>query len=118
MDNKKRYFGVHPPTNILEDTITIRIHLDYTTKDNGALKVIPKSQAKGVIRKGYKYWNIENQDICEIKKGGVMVMKPLLLHASNKTNNNQRRRVIHLEFNSSHLAKPLKWYEYEKVEGL
>jgi len=47
-----------------------------------------------------------------------MVMKPLLLHASNKTNNNQRRRVIHLEFNSSHLAKPLKWYEYEKVEGL
>ncbi len=47
-----------------------------------------------------------------------MVMKPLLLHASNKTNNNQRRRVIHLEFNSYHLAKLLKWYEYEKVEGL
>ncbi|WP_299113749.1 phytanoyl-CoA dioxygenase family protein [uncultured Winogradskyella sp.] len=32
----------------------MRIHLDNTTKDNGALKVMPKSHLKGIIRKGTK----------------------------------------------------------------
>ncbi|MBC3847840.1 phytanoyl-CoA dioxygenase family protein [Winogradskyella echinorum] len=111
---KKDVYGVQPPINILENTITIRIHLDDTTKDNGALKVVPKSHSNGVIRKGSKYWNMDKQDICEINKGGVMLMKPLLLHASDRTINNQRRRVIHLEFNSNELPNPIKWYEYEK----
>jgi hypothetical protein len=42
-------------------------------------------------------------------------MKPLLLHASNRTANNKRRRVIHLEFNSHQLTKPLEWSEYESM---
>ena len=98
----------------MEDTFTVRIHLDDTTKDNGALKVIPESHLKGIIRKESEFWNLENEVICNIKRGSIMLMKPLLLHASNKTINNQRRRVIHLEFNSHNLAKPLEWLEYEK----
>ncbi|EDP70051.1 hypothetical protein FBALC1_10977 [Flavobacteriales bacterium ALC-1] len=112
---KKKAYGVHPPIDILKNTITIRIHLDDTTKGNGALKVIPYSHKNGIIRKDSKHWKLENEVICEIKKGGVMIMKPLLLHASGKTNNNQRRRVIHLEFNSINLPKPIEWYEYEKM---
>ncbi|WP_024771418.1 phytanoyl-CoA dioxygenase family protein [Aquimarina macrocephali] len=109
---KKDQYGVQPPIKILQDTITIRIHLDDTDKNNGALKVIPKSHLKGIIRAESKDWKIEKEHICEVKKGGVMLMKPLTLHASNRTTNGKKRRVIHLELNKHKLAEPLNWLEY------
>ncbi|NQY31014.1 MAG: phytanoyl-CoA dioxygenase family protein [Flavobacteriaceae bacterium] len=109
---KKGQNGVQPPIKILQDTITIRIHLDDTDKNNGALKVIPKSHLKGIIRTDSKDWNIKNEYICEVKKGGVMLMKPLTLHASNRTTNGKKRRVIHLELNKHKLTDPLNWLEY------
>ncbi|WP_074407425.1 phytanoyl-CoA dioxygenase family protein [Aquimarina megaterium] len=114
---KKGQYGVQPPIKILQDTITIRIHLDDTDKNNGALKVIPKSHLKGIIRAESKDWEIEKEHICEVKKGGVMLMKPLTLHASNRTTNEKKRRVIHLELNKHTLSEPLKWLEYwnEKI---
>ena len=60
---KKGQYGVQPPIKILQDTITIRIHLDDTNKDNGALKVIPKSHLKGIIRTDSEEWNIDNEII-------------------------------------------------------
>ncbi len=51
---KKGQFGVQPPLAILQDTITVRIHLDKTDKNNGALKVIPKSHLNGIIRSDSK----------------------------------------------------------------
>jgi ectoine hydroxylase-related dioxygenase (phytanoyl-CoA dioxygenase family) len=113
---KKNQLGVQPPIEILKDTYTIRIHLDDTNKNNGALKVIPKSHLNGIIRAESKDWNIEKEQVCDVKKGGAMLMKPLTLHASNRTTNNKRRRVIHLEFNNHKLTEPLKWLEYFEIK--
>ncbi|WP_438711257.1 phytanoyl-CoA dioxygenase family protein [Aquimarina muelleri] len=109
---KKGQYGVHPPIKILQDTITARIHLDDTDKNNGALKVIPKSHLQGIVRTESNDWDIKTEHICEIKKGGAMLMKPLTLQASNRTTSNKRRRVIHLEFNKHKLSNPLNWSEY------
>tara|TARA_R110002050_G_scaffold196783_2_gene331777 strand:- start:682 stop:1449 length:768 start_codon:yes stop_codon:yes gene_type:complete len=114
---KKGQYGVQPPIEILQDTITIRIHLDKTDKNNGALKVIPKSHLKGIVRADSKEWNIENEFVCEVKKGGAMLMKPLTLHASNRTTNGKKRRVIHLEFNKHNLTEPLTWLEHRKIKA-
>ncbi len=113
---KKGRYGVQPPIEILEDTITIRIHLDKTDSNNGALKVIPKSHLKGIVRADSKDWNLENEFICEVEKGGAMLMKPLTLHASNRTINGKKRRVIHLEFNKHNLTKPLVWLEHYRIK--
>lgn len=112
---KNGQYGVQPPVNILENTVTVRIHLDDTTKENGALRVIPKSHIKGVIRIDSENFNIKDEKICELNKGDIMLMKPLLLHASSKTTNKKRRRVIHLEFNDSTLHEPLEWLEYQTI---
>ncbi|MBW1296360.1 phytanoyl-CoA dioxygenase family protein [Aquimarina litoralis] len=112
---KKGQYGVQPPIQILEDTITIRIHLDKTDKNNGALKVIPKSHLNGIVRTDSKDWSIDEEFICEVEKGGAMLMKPLTLHASNRTTNGKKRRVIHLEFNRHNLTKPLDWLERNKI---
>ena len=113
---KKGQHGVQPPIEILQDTITIRIHLDKTDKNNGALKVIPKSHLKGIVRADSKDWNIESEIVCEIEKGGAMLMKPLTLHASNRTTNGKKRRVIHLEFNKHKLTEPLAWLEHYGIK--
>ncbi|MFC4739321.1 phytanoyl-CoA dioxygenase family protein [Flavobacterium ponti] len=108
---KQNQFAVQPPNEILEKNFTIRIHLDNTTKENGALKVINKSHKKGVLRTDNIDFKHEIETICEVEKGGIMIMKPLLFHASNKTTNNQKRRVIHIEFSNQKLPKELKWSE-------
>ena len=109
--SKKGQFGVQPPIEILARTITLRIHFDQTDQFNGALKVIPKSHKRGVIRAASKDWDSSAEQICAIEKGGVMLMKPLTLHASNRTTNNKQRRVIHLEFCDMELSEPLEWLE-------
>lgn len=108
---KQNQFAVQPPSAILEDNFTIRIHIDTTTKDNGALKVIDNSHSKGILRLENQDFENEKETICEVEKGGIMIMKPLLFHASNKTTNNERRRVIHIEFSKHELPDGLEWSE-------
>ncbi|SNR75482.1 phytanoyl-CoA dioxygenase family protein [Flavobacterium sp. ov086] len=108
---KQNQFAVQPPTEILESNFTIRIHIDKTTKDNGALKVVNNSHSKGILRIENLGIENEKETICEVEKGGIMIMKPLLFHASNKTTNNERRRVIHIEFSKQELPDGLEWSE-------
>lgn len=112
---KQNQFAVQPPTAILEKNFTIRIHIDKTTKDNGALKVINNSHSKGIFR--VENLEIENETICEVEKGGIMIMKPLLFHASNKTTNNERRRIIHIEFSNQQLPDGLDWSEKDFIQN-
>jgi ectoine hydroxylase-related dioxygenase (phytanoyl-CoA dioxygenase family) len=108
---KQNQFAVQPPLDILKANFTIRIHLDDTNENNGALKVVPKSHLKAIYRPENINWTTETEIICNVKKGGVMIMKPLLLHGSNKTTNNKKRRVIHIEFSNQKLPKGLNWAE-------
>ena len=108
---KQNQFAVQPPLNILQDNFTIRIHLDNTDKNNGALKVISGSHAKGICRPEAIDWNVEKEVICNVDRGGVMLMKPLLLHSSGRTTNGNKRRVIHTEFSRIKLPGSLQWSE-------
>ena len=108
---KQGQFAVQPPLNILEDNFTIRIHLDDTNEGNGALKVIPGSHLKGIYRAETIDWALEKETICNVPKGGIMIMKPLLLHASGRSTTGNKRRVLHVEFSRSALPEGLKWAE-------
>ncbi|WP_332367942.1 phytanoyl-CoA dioxygenase family protein [Spirosoma telluris] len=110
---KQKQFAVQPPIDILENNFTIRIHLDDTDENNGALKVVPKSHLKGIYRPENIDWTEETETVCKVMKGGIMIMKPLLLHASNRTTNQSKRRVIHLEFSNRSLPDTLQWAERE-----
>ncbi|WP_027003989.1 phytanoyl-CoA dioxygenase family protein [Hugenholtzia roseola] len=108
---KQNQFSVQPPINIIENIYTIRIHLDNTDENNGALRVIPKSHLKKIYRPETIDWKVEVETVCNVDKGGIMIMKPLILHSSNRTTNNKKRRVIHLEFSNIELPTELKWAE-------
>ena len=110
---------VQPNREFLESIFTIRIHLDDCSKENGALRVIEKSHLNGTIN--IKEWmknKVGTETICEVKKGGILIMKPLTLHSSRRTENEMNRRVIHIEFTSQELPIGLNWkekVEFEKV---
>jgi hypothetical protein len=110
---KQNTFGVQPPLEILQQNFTIRIHLDDADQYNGALKVVPGSHLKGVFRPETINWEIETEVVCDVKAGGAMVMRPLLLHSSNRTTNNKKRRVVHIEFSKADLPGGIKWAEKE-----
>jgi ectoine hydroxylase-related dioxygenase (phytanoyl-CoA dioxygenase family) len=109
--SKQNQFAVQPPLAILQSVVTVRIHLDETDENNGALKVIPKSHLKGIYRHETINWTIENEVTCNVSTGGIMLMKPLLLHSSGRTTNNKQRRVIHIEFSNQELPTELNWAE-------
>ncbi|HXI83588.1 MAG TPA: phytanoyl-CoA dioxygenase family protein [Verrucomicrobiae bacterium] len=106
--------GVHhvqPPVSILKEMLTIRLHLDETDESNGPLRVIPGSHHAGLIpEEDAEIWvNRCNPVICSVERGGAVVMRPLLLHASSKATNPSHRRVLHIEFASQPLPGKLNW---------
>jgi len=108
---KQDQFAVQPPLSVLENIVTVRIHLDDTDENNGALKVLPRSHRKGIYRPETIDWTVEQEKNCLVPKGGIMLMKPLLLHSSGRTTNGRRRRVIHIEFCNIELPGQLNWAE-------
>ncbi|TWI96725.1 phytanoyl-CoA dioxygenase PhyH [Mucilaginibacter frigoritolerans] len=108
---KPNQYAVQPPITILEDNFTVRIHLDDTDEGNGALKVIPGSHLKGIYRTESIDWNTEVENVCNVKAGGVMIMRPLLMHASSRTTTNKKRRVVHIEFSRYSLPDGINWAE-------
>ena len=107
---------VQPSLDILESILTARIHLDDCDASNGALRVIEGSHKRGVIN--LKEWMADKQgveQICEVKKGGLLLMSPLILHSSKRTENQKHRRVIHIEFSDRKLPNGLVWKEGLKL---
>lgn len=110
---------VQAPREFLEKIITIRIHLDDCTEENGALRIIEGSHKEGIIE--IKDWIKEKEGIekiCEVSKGGIVLMKPLVLHSSRRTENMMNRRVIHIELLDEELPKGLEWKEVIEINKI
>jgi len=110
---KQNQFAVQPPLEILKDNFTVRVHLDNTNFENGALRVIPKSHLPGIRRIEGGVLESSMEVTCSVDSGGILLMKPLLWHSSSRTLNNGRRRVIHIEFSRTELPGGLHWSERE-----
>jgi hypothetical protein len=113
---KSGWVAVQPPTEVLENTVTIRLHLDDCDATNGALKVVPSSHLDGVVPAETIATQTATATVCAVPAGGAMLMKPLLLHASNRSTSNRPRRVIHLEFSAAELPPELAWRERQAIE--
>jgi hypothetical protein len=112
---KAGWVAVQPPVAVLENTVTIRLHLDDCDATNGALKVVPGSHQRGVVPAETIATHTATATVCAVPAGGAMLMKPLLLHASNRSTSDRPRRVIHLEFSAAELPEELAWCERRAV---
>ncbi len=102
---------VQPPVSVLEQMLTVRLHLDDCGESNGPLRVIPGSHNSGRLgATEISQWRERKSDIpCLVPRGGVLLMRPLLLHASSPALNPHHRRVVHLEFAAQSLPNGIRW---------
>ena len=112
---KAGWVAVQPPISFLENTVTLRLHLDDCDATNGALKVVPGSHRWGVVPPEAIAAQAATPVVCAVPAGGAMLMKPLLLHASSRSTSARPRRVIHLEFSGEELPAGLAWRERREV---
>ena len=104
---------VQPPTSLLENMVTLRIHLDPTPEENGALRVIPGSHLGGKDQSPQiTDEQAESAVTCTCEPGDVLMMSPLILHASSRSTQPTRRRIIHFEYaRKKDLDPALAWHE-------
>lgn len=101
---------VQPPEWVLLGMLAIRIHLDDCLADNGPLRMVAGSHTHR--------WPFDQVDeakakhrevVGEVAAGGVLVMRPLLLHASSPSLAPGHRRVVHIEYAAKGLPNGLEW---------
>ena len=102
---------VEAPLSVLENMLTLRIHLDPATPENGPLEVLSGSHRAG------KSLVMEGQPETSIlaSAGDVLAMRPLLAHCSGKSHPGTalHRRILHLEFAASReLRDGFAWHDF------
>jgi ectoine hydroxylase-related dioxygenase (phytanoyl-CoA dioxygenase family) len=102
---------VQPPLPLLENMLALRLHLDDCDAANGPLRVIPRSHTGGRLSPtAIRAWRSQQAAVaCLVPRGGALLMRPLLLHASSPALRPGHRRVIHLEFAAEGLPGGLQW---------
>lgn len=103
---------VQPPSAILEQMLTVRLHLDNCHEANGPLQVIPRSHKQGRMNADtVRAWREDKSPItCVAGPGAALLMRPLLLHASSSATSAGHRRVVHIEYAGMALPDGLRWY--------
>ena len=104
---------VHPPEEILAGMIALRLHLDDCNASNGALRLRAGSHRSGKISAGEvsQCTSFKTEVVCEVAKGGALLLRPLLLHASSPAVNPKHRRVLHIEYATQDLPNGLRWLD-------
>ena len=102
---------MQPPTNVMNQVLALRLHLDDCRAENGALKVLPGTHRDVPLGTAEieQLAGAGSEVVCEVPAGGAILMNPLLFHASSPMNRPGHRRVIHLEFTAMELPPPLEW---------
>jgi ectoine hydroxylase-related dioxygenase (phytanoyl-CoA dioxygenase family) len=93
----------HAPAAALNRVLAVRVHLDDSTSSNGPLRVLPWTHRNGILGdEVIRCLTRESEPVdCLVARGGVLAMRPLLVHASSKSRSTASRRVLHIEYAAS-----------------
>ena len=93
---------VQPPKSFLLEMFAIRINIDHSSEENGALIVAPASHKS------------DDTELPSVVVGGpsgsALMMCPLIVHASRKSLTGTSRRVLHFLFGPADQPSPIEWF--------
>ena len=102
---------VEPPFAILRSMVTLRAHLDDCDADNAPLLIAPGSHRLGRVaivaidEAAARLGTV----CCLARAGDIWAYATPILHASERTRQPRRRRVLQVDFSASTLADGLEW---------
>ena len=101
----------HAPSAALSQVLALRLSCDDSTSVNGPLRILPGTHTLGVLSDDSLHdlsTRVTPVD-CVVGKGGMVAMRPLVVHASSKSHSELPRRVLHIEYAASEsIVKPLQ----------
>jgi len=103
---------VEPPVQVLKQMIAVRVHLDEATAGNASLRVVPGSHRLGKLSPAELTRTVAAGPQVELSvpKGKLLLIRPLLIHASSVAAAATHRRVLHIEFAPAEAISPLFWH--------
>lgn len=99
---KQGIWHAHAPRNLLASMIIVRVHIDTCERGDGELSVVPGSHISADVEAARV--SLTGQ------RGSAVIMSPLLLHASLKSESARSRRILHFVYGPSALPDGLRWY--------
>jgi ectoine hydroxylase-related dioxygenase (phytanoyl-CoA dioxygenase family) len=93
----------HAPASVLEQVLALRLHLDDSFAENGPLRVLPGTHSLGILSDEALH-DLSTKTVaidCTVPRGGILVLRPLVVHSSSKSQSNVPRRVLHMEYATS-----------------
>jgi ectoine hydroxylase-related dioxygenase (phytanoyl-CoA dioxygenase family) len=96
------------PAEALERVVALRVHLDASLPTNGPLRVLPRTHQLGVLSDDQVSKLAESTlaKECIVDRGGVLAMRPLLVHSSARLRTREPRRILHFEYADSLRLEP------------
>ena len=101
---------VEASQQVLESMLTLRVHLDPVTQENGPLEV-----AVGSHLNGKQPSTAHESTKILVNAGDVLAMRPMLSHMSGSSapDSKMHRRILHLEFAADReLPDGYAWHQY------
>jgi len=108
---KAEIWHCEPPVKLLEKMLFVRLHLDETTIENGAMEIALKSHLSGLVP-GTLTKEVVNScdtEVTNASPGDVLVLAMLTLHRSLPSATVSRRRVLRIDYCAEELPSPLSW---------
>lgn len=108
---KGTIWQVEPPTAVLEQMVTLSVHLDPCGDADGPLEVLPGTHSWGRMRRSDigNAAAIRSPQVCLADRGDILAISPLTVHRVRRARSPSRCRIIHLKYASCELPAPLAW---------
>lgn len=117
---KDGVWHVEAPVWLLQQMITVRLHLDDADEANGCMLTgdvpfddhLPHKLDDGTLAE----MALRARPLV-VRAGDAVVMNPLVPHASGRNTSNRHRRVLHMEFAAENPGQGLRWRDEAEILG-
>ncbi len=102
---------VAPSIEVLQGMVTLRLHVDPCDDDNAPLKVARGTHRLGVVAadRAAEIAAAHSLLTCHARAGDVWAYSTLILHASERSRSERRRRVLQVDYAAEPLPDGLEW---------
>jgi Phytanoyl-CoA dioxygenase (PhyH) len=100
-----------PPVDFLQRMLFVRVHIDGSDADNGAMEIALGSHRAGLVAsdEAAAFAQTYKTEICVAEPGDILVLAMLTLHRSNPSTSSASRRALRLDYSADDLPVPLAW---------
>ncbi|MBH1998598.1 MAG: phytanoyl-CoA dioxygenase family protein [Sphingomonadaceae bacterium] len=102
---------VAPPQSLLDQMLTLRLHLDSVEANNAPLLIAPGTHRHGRIAESDIARHVANHGryACLADRGDIWLYATPILHASDAARTPRHRRVLQLDYSADALSGGLEW---------